>query len=270
MMVQHFLLGKAKKKRYWRRMARAKPETEKRRKGWITPDSSWGYYCSKPCPWRRRRAMVEAREACRRWGLSGSFLSFGLRLSWRGRCPATLRRREAWRGLRSWLRRWPLYWIWNSWFIDWRCRGWEDRVGLLNFGCFKYVEEWSCWFVGFYTWGKYEIDRQPRLEFEECIRLDYSWSYIHKVEGQLSVCAECLCFVLGFGICSGIDGSLWLRSCPRPGFGGSGRRERCDVASDDGSYTYKDQRDYWVRVFARCNSNRCWWEARSELWLLGW
>lgn len=37
------------------------------------------------------------------------------------------------------------------------------------------------------------------------IRLDYSWSYIHEVEGQLSVCAECLCFVLGFGICSGID-----------------------------------------------------------------
>ncbi|KAJ9491197.1 hypothetical protein VN97_g2073 [Penicillium thymicola] len=39
----------------------------------------------------------------------------------------------------------------------------------------------------------------------DVLRLDCSWGYIHEVEGQLSVCAECLCFVLGFGICSGID-----------------------------------------------------------------
>lgn len=29
------------------------------------------------------------------------------------------------------------------------------------------------------------------------------------------------------------------------------------MASGDGSYTYKDKRNYWVQGFARCNSNKC-------------
>lgn len=238
------------------------PETEKRRRrrSWITPDSSWGYYCSKPCPWRRRRAMAEAQEACRRWGLSGSFRSFGLRLSWRGRCPATLRRREAWRGLRSWLRRWPLYWIWN--LVYWRRRGWEDRVGLLSLGveiCWrmKLLVGWILYLRKVWNWSTTSAGIGGMYKAGLFLEL-YS-------RGWRS--AFCLCRVLV--LCTWIwhmlryRWSLWLRSCPRPGFGGSGRRERCDVASGDGSYTYKDQRDYWVQVFAR-------WEARSELWLLRW
>lgn len=196
---------------------RTESETKKRR-GWITPGSSWGYYCSQPCPWRRRRGMAEAREACRRWGLSGSFLSFGLRLSLRGRYPATLRRREAWRGLRFWLRRRPLFGCGCGFGflggVD------VERINRLPLKC---LYSWRmkllvCW--GFILGESMQLI--GNLGWEECIRLDCWAGFTRLNVSFLFVRMLVLCTWVWHML--RIDGACGLRSCPRPGFGGSDRR----------------------------------------------
>ncbi|CAG7948321.1 unnamed protein product [Penicillium nalgiovense] len=47
---------------------------------------------------------------------------------------------------------------------------------------------------------------------------------MHEIECQLSVCADACALYLGLAYAP-YRWSLWLRSCPRPGFGGSDRRE---------------------------------------------